>query len=155
MMSILHKVIKESLSQGVVDLYHFSKVKEYPYPTSLVLLPEKFSEEERRRSSIPRVFLYPETPIHAYNDSPEIKNRRLYKTSMLSSEIYDMVADVDGIVKSGRNQYGYMDQDKVLNQIRENYLAAYNEGNFPVVLVFKPIEVYLVSDEEKKNLMKK
>ena len=154
MYSLLRQVIKESLSNGIVPLYHFSDVS-YPYPEKLILQPEKFSNTEKMRSSIPRVFFYPNTPAHAYEDTPYIRFKRLYQTSMISSQIYDMVEDPEGIVAAGRNQYGYMDQDKVLGQIKETYPAAYMEGRFPVVLAFQPIEVTLVDNEGKQALMKK
>jgi hypothetical protein len=150
---LLREVIKEALASGIVPLYHFSRAT-YPYPEKLTLHPDNFSKTEKLRSNIPRVFFYPDTPTHAYEDTPSIRfGRQLYKTSMMSSQIYNMIEDPEGFVAAGRNSYGFMDQDKVLGEIREKYPAAYMEGRFPVVLVFNPIEVTLVHDDEKQALM--
>ena len=155
MYSLLEQVIRESLSDGIVPLYHFSNVK-YPYPEELILKPEQFSSTEKMRSNIPRIFFYPNTPEHAFEDDPSIRFRRaLYETSMVSSQIYDMTEDPEGIVAAGRNQYGYMDQDKVLGEIRERYMAAYNEGRFPVVLAFETIKVTLADEEYAAQFRKR
>lgn len=143
----------------MVDLYHFSRVgydaKARDWPSTLALDPAQFSHTEKMRSNVPRIFFYPDTPAHAYNDHWGIRKRKLYKTTMPAAQIYDMTVDPDGIVQAGKNENGYIDQEKVMNAIKERYPAAYMEGRFPVVLVFEPITVHRVDDREKDMMMKK
>ena len=156
-MDLLRKLIREALSGGVVDLYHFSNVrydiKLGGYPDQLVLDPAKFSHTEKMRSSVPRVFFYPDTPMHALQDTPSIRQGKLYKTSMPASQIYDMTVDPEGLVV--KNEYGYLNQESTMNAIRERYPAAYMEGRFPVVLMFEPVTVHRVDDGEAEMLMQK
>jgi hypothetical protein len=112
--------------------------------------PGRFSHTEKNRSSVPRSFFYPNTPIHALHDTPSIRGGALYRIQFPASQIFD-------ITKSGdrwKNKYGYHDQDQMFNDIKEEYPAAYyRTRGFPVVLLFHAIEATLVGEEEKQALM--
>ena len=143
----------ETLSGGNIDLYHFcSSHACLSRPDTLVISPGEMSHVESKRSKIPRSYFYPHTPLHALRDVPRIRNGALYHVEFPASKIFDTT----NAKEKWSNEYGFIDQDKMFDEIREHFPAAFLPGKaFPAVVLFEPITARLISNEEKREMLKK
>jgi hypothetical protein len=159
---------------NTIDIYHFSSVSADPggnFPEKLMLKPEQMSHTEMKRSIVPRIYFYPDDPKLAYKDTPAIRGRRLYKSAIPASDIYDISEDPAGIVERAKNEYGFTNQDQMFGEIsgyehpktnpdkwetKSHWRAAYLRSNqFDTIIVFEPVEVELVQREQKQQMMKR
>lgn len=157
MISLLRDYIREALERstlggGTVDLYTFVNKQGlgYKQPETLVIDPARMSTVERRRSRVPRSYFYPHSPQGALRDNPSIRDGALYHVEYPAERIYD----TSGKRSQWANDYGFVDQDQMFNDIKKEFPAAYIHGEpFSAVIFFEPVTARLVDDETKKRLM--
>jgi len=157
-MDMLRKYLQEAmggetLKGGNIDLYHFCTTHDcLSRPETLVITPGQMSSVEAQRSSVPRSYFYPHSPLHALRDVPRLRNGALYHVQYPASQIYDTTNTRD----QWANEYGFIDQDKMFNDIRKRFSAAFLPGKaFPAVILFEPITAKLIDNETKRNMLKK
>jgi len=140
---LLERKLIDYGESGTLELYHFS-------PTSaseLTLDPERFlsgrstfSKREYEKSQVPRTFFY----VDVEQAEAIVKSgRKLYKTTVPSTLVYDLYEDRDGIKrKSVQPGAFFVDFNKVFDTIKENYKGVfYKLPSFDVVAWFDFITV--------------
>ena len=139
--------------EGVMVLYHYGKSPN----EELMLDPDYFvsntshhSRKEKEVSTVPRVFFYADK-----NKTEAIiargYGRKLFKTEVPHSEVYDLKRDPEEFIKQVRHPvFGLrkgMEWNDLLNLIKEKYNGVFYSIGMPdIVAWFKPIMVYEVSD---------
>ena len=145
--------------EGVMTLYHYGKSPN----EELMLDPDYFvsntshhSRKEKEVSTVPRVFFY------ADKDKTEVMiargyGRKLFKTEVPHSEVYDLKSDPEGFIKQVRHPvFGLrkgMEWNTMLEHIRESYDGIfYSLSGFDVVSLFIPHDATRVSPDEQAQL---
>jgi len=138
---------------GMMTLYHYGKSKNDSItldPAYFVSNTSRHSRKEFEVSDVPRIFFYADK-----NKTEEIikrdYGRKLFKTEVLHSEVYDLKTDPEGFIGQVRHpMFGLrkgIEWNDLLNLIKEYYNGVfYSIGEPDIVAWFKPIEVYEVQE---------
>lgn len=160
---------------GEVKLYHYIDLGYGKEPETVIIDPERFgqstySRNEKERSNFPRSFFY----LHPRQRERMVAGgKKLYTTSVPTASLYDFREDPEGYdrVKSEEYPNGLIDPDtptkrlymgdgehswgELFREVSKNYDGMfYSLRSFDVVVLFKPIEAYLVPTEERITLEK-
>ena len=139
---------------GQVHLYHYAPVDE----DKIELDPQYFisntsghSRKEREVSDVPRSFFY--TDLNKVEHQiARAYNRKLYKTAVPTTKVYNLRKDPDGFIKKVRDPvFGLrkgMEWNDLLNAIKEEYDGVfYTMGSdIGIVAWFYPISVDRVEE---------
>ena len=133
-------ILKESLSEyvedGMVNLYHYSKVSG---TDSLVLDPEFFktkrnswSKREYNVSSFPRVFFY----LDKEKTERDIATGTLFVARVSADDIYDLRIDEEDLLQKSKKATGQVvpDVHKVMKALAGKDVASLGDEEY-----FKPI----------------
>ena len=138
---------------GTMHLYHYSKSDN----DKLTLDPEHFvsntsshSRKEKEVSSVPRVFFYAD-PNRTEQIISKGYGRKLFKTEVPFSKIYNLKKDPDGLIERIKHPiFGLrrgIEWDELLNAIKEEYSGVfYSIGNPDIVAWFEQIDVQRVEE---------
>ena len=146
-------------SDGQMEIYHYA-----PVDMDEILVDPKYFADRAKRSSftmreyetstVPRTFWYVDPK---QRERQVAQGRKLYKTTIPTTEIYDFRNDPEGFKKKHRHPtYGLRkgeEWNNMLEDIRDNYAGIYYSlSAFDVVSLFVPYEANRVSSEEQAQL---
>lgn len=130
-----------------VTLYHYSKVDR----DNLQLDPKQFStnhwtKNDFKASPLPRIFFY----LNPEDKEDYFINYFEYEVTVPVNKIYNLIKDPLNFKEEIRNKnYGILNIDEYLQVVSNKFDGAYYNPGFPVVVWFKPIQVFSTNSIRK------